>query len=110
MRTVVCAAVLAVSAFAAAPPAFGAPVFDEPGYSACTGTTFPAPEQSFDTVVSDCCVTHGGLPTPTNYGLGCVGQVDNPPPDYRPTIVLPARPADPGEQALEELEKLPALP
>lgn len=110
MRTVVGAAVLAVSAFAAAPAAIAAPVFDEPGYTACTGTTMPAPEQTFDMVVSDCCVTHGGLPTPTNYGLGCVRQMDNPPPDYRPTIVLPVRPADPNDAALEELEKLPVLP
>lgn len=107
---VVCAAALAAGAFAIAPPAFAAPVFDEPGYSACTGTTYPRPDQTVDMVVTDCCVDNGGLPTPTHFGVGCVAQVDNPAPDYRPTIVLPLRPGDPGDQALEELEKLPPLP
>ena len=110
MRTVVCAAVLAAGMLAIAPPAAAAPVFDEPGYSMCTATTYPSPDQTVDMVVTDCCVNHGGLPTPTNFGVGCVKQVDNPSPDYRPTIVLPQRPGDPSEQALEELDKLPPLP
>jgi hypothetical protein len=52
------------------------------------------------------------VPTPTTYGIGCVAQVDNPAPDYRPTIYMPTRPAPPGEgdAALDELDKLPQLP
>lgn len=101
---------IAVALWAAAPA--GA-VFDEPGFSLCTATTAPAPEQNFDMVSTDCCVKHGGVPAPTNYGMGCVAQVDNPAPDYRPTIVLPSRPdpdATSGDPALDELEKLPPLP
>jgi hypothetical protein len=92
--------------------AAAAPMFDEFGYSTCTATTDPGPEQSFDDVTATCCVDHGGVPAGTAYGLGCVAQVDNPPPDYRPTIVMPTRAAPPGadDARLEELEKLPPLP
>lgn len=95
-----------------AAPAHAAPVFDEPSYYACTATTAPPPDGNFDVVVTDCCAHYGGLPTPTNYGVGCVAQVDNPPPDYRPTIVLPMRPSQesPDDIGLGELEKLPPLP
>jgi hypothetical protein len=45
--------------------------------------------------------------------MGCVAQVDNPPDDYRPVIVMPTwpGPADgPDDPSLEELEKQPPLP
>jgi hypothetical protein len=108
---VVTAAVFAAGAIWA-PTAQAAPVFDEYGYSTCTATTLPGPDQDFDAVVTNCCVSHGGLTVPTNYGLGCVKQVDDPSPDYRPTIVMPmhADPNLPDESSLEELEKLPPLP
>jgi len=86
--------------------------FDDAGYSTCTATTDPGPDQSLDDVTTTCCVNHGGVPAGTVYGVGCVAQVDNPPPDYRPTIVMPTRGAPAGEDdpRLEELEKLPPLP
>jgi hypothetical protein len=97
-----------------APAAIAAatPVFDDFGYSTCTATTDPGPDQSLDDVTISCCVNHGGVPATSTYGVGCVSQVDNPPPDYRPTIVMPTRAAPPGEDdaRLEELEKLPPLP
>lgn len=109
-------AVVAAAVFAAgvvwAPAAQAAPVFDEPGYSDCTATTVPGPDQNLDVVVTECCLNNGGLTAPTNFGLGCVRQVDNPSPDYRPTIFMPMRadPNMPDESALEELDKLPLLP
>ena len=100
------------SAVLTAAPVQAAPVFNEPAYMTCTATTPPGPDGNVDAVVTDCCVNNGGLPEPTRFGLGCVAQLDNPPPDYRPTIVMPMR-ADlnlPDDAALEELEKLPPLP
>ena len=92
--------------------AAAAPVFDDFGYSTCTATTDPGPDQSLDDVTTSCCVNHGGVPAGTTYGIGCVAQVDNPPPDYRPTIVMPTRAAPLGEDEarLDELDKLPPLP
>lgn len=112
MRLLVVSAVVFAVGVAWVPSAHAAPVFDEPGYSTCTATTAPGPDQNVDVVVTDCCVDHGGLAVPTNYGLGCVKQVDNPGPDYRPTIVMPMRgdPNMPDESSLEELDKLPPLP
>lgn len=89
------------------------PTFDDPGYSACTATTMPGPDQDVDAVTARCCVQHGGIPTDTTYGMGCVAQVDNPAEDYRPTIYMPTRPSPPGEgddPALDELAKQPPLP
>jgi hypothetical protein len=89
------------------------PTFDEQGYSTCTATTIPGPDQNMDTIATTCCVDHGGTPTGTTYGMGCVAQVDNPPEDYRPTIYMPTRPSPPEEgddPALDELEKQPPLP
>jgi hypothetical protein len=92
--------------------AHASPIFDDPGYSACTATTLPGPDQTTDDVTTKCCATHGGVPTGTTYGMGCVAQVDNPPEDYRPTIYMPTRPSPPGDDdpALDELEKQPPLP
>jgi hypothetical protein len=90
-----------------------APLFDDIGYSTCTASTNPSPDQSLDDVTTSCCVNHGGVPASTMYGIGCVAQVDNPPPDYRPTIVMPTWAAPPGEDdaRLDELDKLsPLLP
>ncbi|MDT7754684.1 MAG: hypothetical protein QOH27_582 [Mycobacterium sp.] len=89
------------------------PTFDEQGYSTCTATTIPGPDQNMDTIATTCCVDHGGTPTGTTYGMGCAAQVDNPPEDYRPTIYMPTRPSPPEEgddPALDELEKQPPLP
>lgn len=112
MRLLVAAAAVFAAGAVWTPSAHAAPVFDEPGFSACTATTVPGPDQNLDIVVTDCCLNHGGLTAPTRFGLGCVRQVDNPPPDYRPTIVMPMRaePGMPEESALEELDKLPPLP
>lgn len=90
-----------------------APVFDDVGYSTCTASTNPSPNQTVDDVATSCCVNHGGVPASTMYGIGCMAQVDNPPPDYRPTIVMPTWAAPPGEDdaRLDELDKLsPLLP
>lgn len=92
------AAAVAVVAVCAAGQAGIAPasaVFDEPGYTLCTATTTPAPDQNFDTVATACCVQNAGVPASTTYGVGCVAPVENPPADYRPTIVLPSRPTPP---------------
>jgi hypothetical protein len=103
---------LVIGMAAPASIAAAAPAFDDVGYSTCTATTDPGPDQTLDDVTTTCCVNHGGVPAGTSYGIGCVAQVDNPPPDYRPTIVMPTWPAPPGEDdaQLEELEKLPPLP
>jgi hypothetical protein len=70
------------------------PVFDVDAYSTCTATTAPGPNQDFDAVVSACCVSHAGVPAPTNYGLGCAAPMDAASAvDERPVIVLPMRPA-----------------
>jgi hypothetical protein len=71
------------------------PVFDVDAYSACTATTVPGPDQDFDAVVTTCCVQNAGVPTPTNYGMGCVAPMDGAPADERPLIVLPTRPVPP---------------
>jgi hypothetical protein len=108
MRLLIVTAAVFVAGAVWAPFAQAEPTFDEQGYSDCTATT----PGDVDTVVTECCVNHGGLTQPTNFGLGCVKQMDNPPPDYRPVIVMPMRfdPTMPDESSLEELEKLPPLP
>lgn len=65
---------LVVAAVCAGSPcgiANAAPVFDVDGYSDCTETTAPAPDQDFDGLVTTCCVQHAGVPAPTRYGMGC---------------------------------------
>src|SRR6478609_8123518 len=111
-RIALAVALAMVSVGAGGGIAQASPTFDDFGYSTCTATTAPGPDQNFDDVTTACCVQHAGVPTPTTYGIGCVAQVDNPAPDYRPTIYLPSRPAPPGEgdAALDELDKLPPLP
>ncbi|MBU9767267.1 hypothetical protein FR943_25975 [Mycobacterium sp. TNTM28] len=87
--------------------------FDVQGYEACTSTAAPGPDQNIDAIATTCCVDNAGVPTPTTYGVGCVAPVENPPEDYRPTIVMPSRPAPPGEGEdliYDELMKLPPLP
>ncbi|BBX28630.1 hypothetical protein [Mycolicibacterium alvei] len=87
--------------------------FDVQGYESCTSTATPGPDQNFDSVATSCCVDNAGVPANTNYGVGCVAPVENPPADYRPTIVLPVRPTPPGEGedlTYDELMKLPPLP
>jgi hypothetical protein len=85
------------------------PVFDVDGYSACTATTVPAPDQDFDAVVTTCCTQNAGVPAPTRFGMGCVAPLDDAAVDERPTIVLPMRPAPPDDTdgALEDLGDLP---
>lgn len=85
------------------------PTFDVDGYSACTVAAAPGPEENVDGVATSCCVQHAGIPTDTRFGVGCVAPVDNPPEDYRPTIVLPTRPVPPEENqaALDDLIELP---
>ena len=89
-----------------------ASAFDDYGYSTCTATTAPPPDPKFDEVATSCCVEHAGVPTPTNFGIGCVAAVENPAPDYRHVIYMPTRPAPPeeGDVALDELMKLPPAP
>ncbi|WP_166907160.1 hypothetical protein [Mycobacterium sp. DL440] len=87
--------------------------FDVQGYEACTSTTAPGPDQNFDPVATSCCIDNAGVPANTTYGVGCVAPVENPPEDYRPTIVMPSRPTPPGEGDdlnHDELMKLPPLP
>ncbi|MDV3130384.1 hypothetical protein M1247_36165 [Mycobacterium sp. 21AC1] len=114
-RRPLAAAVAVVAACAAgqAGIALASAVFDEPGYTSCTATTLPAPDQNFDTVATTCCVDNAGIPANTTYGVGCVAPIENPPEDYRPTIVMPSRPTPPGEgddAALDELMKQPPAP
>ncbi|BBZ30789.1 hypothetical protein MMAD_50840 [Mycolicibacterium madagascariense] len=85
--------------------ASAAPTFDVEGYSTCTATTTPAPGEDYDAVVSDCCVQHAGVPTPTKFGMGCVAPVDAAGVDERPTIVLPVRPL-PADKADDDLNGL----
>jgi hypothetical protein len=93
--------------------AFASPAFDEQGYSLCTATSGVGPDGDLDAVATKCCADHGGIPTPSRYGMGCVAQVDNPPEDYRPTIIMPTWP-HPGDDlddpAMDELAKQPPLP
>jgi hypothetical protein len=110
-------AVLAIAAACVTPGgvASAAPVFDVEGYSTCTATTTPGPDQDFDAVVSTCCAQNAGIPTPTRFGMGCVAPTDGAAADYRPTIVLPMRPAAPEDSqdvqdALGELGQLGDLP
>jgi hypothetical protein len=90
------------------------PKFDVDGYSTCTATTSPAPDQDFDGVVTSCCVENAGVPTPTTYGMACVAAAQNQSADFRPTIVLPSRPQQPDDAGLlqGELDDLgnPPLP
>jgi hypothetical protein len=111
-RRAAAAALALVAVGATGGIAHASPTFDELGYSTCTATTVPGPDQTFDDVATACCVSHAGVPAATTFGIGCVAQVDNPPPDYRPTIFMPTRPGPPGEgdATLDELDKLPPLP
>lgn len=87
--------------------------FDVQAYEACTSATAPGPDQNIDTIATTCCVDNAGVPANTTYGVGCVAPVENPPEDYRPTIVMPTRPTPPGEGddlTYDELMKLPPLP
>lgn len=87
--------------------------FDVQGYEACTSMTAPGPDQNLDTVATTCCVDYAGVPANTTYGVGCVAPIENPPEDYRPTIVMPIQPSSPGEGddlTYDELMKLPPLP
>lgn len=106
---------LAFAAICAAGPcgvANAAPVFDVDGYSNCTATTVPAPDQDFDGVVTTCCVQHAGIPAPTRFGLGCVAPMDGAADDERPVIVMPMRAAPPeqSQDALDALQDLGDLP
>jgi hypothetical protein len=107
-------AAMATLAIVVAPASASAsPIFDEQGYTTCTETTPVGSDQEMDAVATKCCANHGGIPTPSRYGMGCVAQVDNPPEDYRPTIIMPTWPGPPAEgddPALDELEKQPPLP
>lgn len=103
-------AVCAAGQWAIAP---ASAAFDVQGYDACTSMTAPGPGQTFDTVATTCCVDNAGVPANTTYGVGCVAPVENPPEDYRPTIVMPSRPSPPGagdDLINDELMKLPPLP
>jgi hypothetical protein len=95
--------------FGPSPVANAAPVFDVDGYTACTATTAATPDRDFDTVVTDCCVQHAGVPAPTTYGMGCVAPTDAASADERPTIVLPMRalPADDPDRDLQALIDMP---
>jgi hypothetical protein len=110
------AAAAAVTVFCAAGQVGIAPasaVFDVQGYEMCTATTVPGPDQNFDAVATTCCVENAGVPAGTRYGVGCVAPVQNPPEDYRPTIIMPTRPTPPeeGNDAIfDELMKLPPAP
>lgn len=86
--------------------------FDVQGYETCTATTAAGPDQNIDSVATTCCVDNAGVPANTTYGVGCVAPVENPPEDYRPTIIMPTRPMPPGEgdPTYDELMKLPPLP
>ncbi|MBP2455389.1 hypothetical protein [Mycolicibacterium lutetiense] len=71
--------------------------FDVQGYETCTAAAAPGPDQNIDSVATTCCVDNAGVPANTSYGVGCVARVENPPEDYRPTIVMPTRPIPPDE-------------
>jgi hypothetical protein len=84
---------LAIVGLAQAGIANAAPAtFDVEGYSDCTATNVPGPDESLDGVVTACCLQYAGIPAPTTYGMGCVAPSDNMPADFRPTIVLPTLP------------------
>jgi hypothetical protein len=68
------------------------PKFNVDGYTTCTATTAPTPDQDYDGMVSACCVQNAGVPTSTKYGMACVAATENQSADFRPTIVLPYRP------------------
>lgn len=90
-------AVFGVMLCAAAPAAVANAAFDADAFALCTSTS-PNPEGNldaayFDAVVTTCCLDQGGTPTPSSYGLGCVGPIPDPAPvDYRPLIVMPTPP------------------
>lgn len=112
LRRLVPPAVLVAVACIGPAPVAHASSFDVDGYSSCTATTVPAPDQDFDGVVSTCCVDHAGVPTPTRFGMGCVAPMDVGSIDERPTIVLPMRPPAPEDSqdvqnALNDLADLP---
>lgn len=89
--------------------AHASPVFDVDAYAQCT-TTAPAPGQDVDGFVSECCIQHAGVPTPTRFGIGCAAPMKaDAGPDDRPLIVLPSR-ALPDEQADADLNGLIDVP
>jgi hypothetical protein len=104
-------ALMAACAAGQAGIANAAPTFDVTGYESCTATAVPTPDQSFDSLVTACCVQHAGVPADTKYGVGCVAATDNTSEDFRPTIVLPIQPqsADgaPDPSALDGMNDLP---
>ena len=106
------AAFVAVCAAGQAAIAPASAAFDVQGYETCTATAAPGPDQNIDSVDTTCCVDNAGVPANTTYGVGCVAPVENPPEDYRPTIVMPSLPTPPGEgdANYDELMKLPPLP
>jgi len=109
-RPLVAVALLTVCAAGQSGIAQAAPVFDVEAFSTCTATRVPGPDEDFDGMVTSCCVDNAGVPAATRYGLGCVAQVDNPPEDYRPTIVMPSRPSplpEGDDPALDEMLKQP---
>jgi hypothetical protein len=87
--------------------ASASPTFDVEGYSNCTVAVVPG--GNVDDLATSCCVQQAGIPTDTRYGVGCIAPVDNPAPDYRPTVILPTRPVPPeqNQNALDGLLELP---
>lgn len=105
------AACLAATACVAGSAAVANAAFDADVFALCTSTS-PNPDGNFDAVVTTCCLDQGGTPTPSSYGLGCVGAVPDPMPvDYRPLIVMPTPPLGPDGMAddviVDELIPLP---
>ena len=96
------AAVFGLAACILAPAALATAAFDDDAFARCTMTS-PNPDGNFDAVVTTCCLDQGGTPTPSSYGLGCVGPVPDPVPvDYRPLIVMPTPPLGPEDPFLLE--------
>lgn len=107
----VVAAAMGVAALFAGSSAVASAAFDADVFALCTSTS-PNPDGNFDAVVTTCCLDQGGTPTPSSYGLGCVGAVPDPVPmDYRPLVVMPTPPlgADgmPDDVIVDELIPLP---
>ncbi len=94
------AAFVGICAAAQAAIAPASAAFDMQGYERCTATATPGPDQNIDSIATTCCVDNAGVPANTTYGVGCVAPVENPPEDYRPTIVMPSRPTPPDDGEL----------
>lgn len=105
----VAAAFVAVCAAGQAAIGPASAAFDMQGYETCTASRVPGPDQNIDAIATACCVDNAGVPADTRYGVGCVAPVDNPPADYRPTIVMPSRPSADEDLDYDELMKLPPL-